>query len=407
MLKSVAVRVFAALLIVAVAGAGQATAGVPGEVAHSAMGGSTLMPTTAQFNSWTHWIVNHDSFVELSVGDDYDYDVRKVVDGDRGQATLHWKYSDDNHLLFRVRQFDLGGQNSNFVWGGTLENFFFSPAMLTGLVEVSNYNAYAEGQMLNLAWAKPMGNGGAFSIGVLYADAGYKYEDDEFEGNDKSGAFGVQATWGNGGGLDVAASFHSQSSTFGGTEDEDESSFTNFDVTARIDRGNGWVYQLGALMGSGSLEEFEADEFDVSLMGVMANVGRYLMDTDTGAVTAEFFVNYFSVKEEFGDDDEFTTSALAVPGTRVAAWTQLSRRFQIMGGANAYWSTTKFKDTDSEVEETETERGMTFSYSGGLAFVPNDNVRIEGQLEMGQLNRLLSLGNDSPLLTRVGATFTF
>ena len=405
MLKSVAVHVFAALLIVAVAGAGQATAGVPGEVAHSAMGGSTLMPTTAQFNSWTHWVVNHDNFVELSVGDG-SYSPEKTFGAGRGQAALHWKYNDNNHLLFRVRQFDLGGQNSNFVWGGTLENIFLSPAMLADMIPVSNYNGYAEGQMLNMAWAKPMGNGGAFSIGVLFADAGEKYEDTDVEANDKSGAFGAQVTWGNGDGLDLAASFHSLTSTFGASDAEDESSFTHFDVTARIDRGNGWVYQLGALMGSGSVEEFEEDAVDVSLMGVTANVGRHLMSTDTGAVTAEFFVNYFSLKQE-PVDVELTSSTMVVPGTRVAAWTQISKRFQVMAGANAYWSTMKEEFAAGEVEETESMRGMTFSYSGGLAFVPNDNVRIEGQLEMDQLNRLLSLGNTTPLLARVGATFVF
>ncbi len=406
MLKSVAVRVFAALLIVAMAGAGQATAGIPGEVAHSSMGGSTLMPTTAQFNSWTHWVVNHDNFVELSVGDGAFYGPVKDYGAGRGQAALHWKYNDNNHLLFRVRQFDLGGQNSNFVWGGTLENFFLSPAMLTDMIAVSNYNAYAEGQMLNLAWAKPMASGGAFSIGVLYADAGYKYEDNDGEANDKSGAFGAQVTWGNGNGFDLAASFHSQSSTFGPSDAEDENSFTHFDLTARIDRGNGWVYQLGALMGSGSIEEFEEEAFDVSLMGLTANVGRHLLSTDTGAVTTEFFVNYFSLKGEEGDFEN-TTSSLVVPGTRVAAWTQISKRFQVMAGANAYWGISKDKVTAGSDEETESERGMTFSYSGGLAFVPNDAVRIEGQLEMDRLNNLLSLGNDTPLLARVGATFAF
>ena len=74
-MKSGAFRVFLALLIVGVGG--QAVAGLPGETSHSAMSGSTLMETTAQFNSWTHWIVNQKDFVELSVSAD-GYPVRQA-----------------------------------------------------------------------------------------------------------------------------------------------------------------------------------------------------------------------------------------------------------------------------------------------------------------------------------------
>jgi hypothetical protein len=400
MFKSVAARVFAALLIAAVLGGGhaQAVAGLPGEVAHSAMGGSTLMPTTAQFNAWTHWIVNYDNFVELNVSDDY-YNGWKTGDQTTGQAALHWKYDDTNHLLFRVRQYDLGGQNSNFLWGGTLGAPFLSPQMLIDQISVSNYNAYREGQMLNLALARKLGGGGAFSIGLLFADAGYKDSaaDPEFE--DKSMAFGGQVTWGNGDGFDLAASLFRESSTYTVTDGELESDLMLFDLTARIDRGNDWVYQLGFVMGTGSV----VDD-DLSLMGVIGNVGRHLLHTDTGGVTAEFYLSYLSLKSEPEGEDEYKETGLTVPGTRVAAWAEISRRFQIMAGANAFWSTTKWEEGEGL---DESERGFSFSYSGGLAYTPTHNVRIEGELQMGALNNLLSLGNTTPLLTRVGATFLF
>lgn len=398
MFKSVAVRVFAALLIAAVlgGGSGQAVAGLPGEVAHSAMGGSTLMPTTAQFNSWTHWIVNYDNFVELNVSDSYEW---KTADQTTGQATLHWKYDDSNHLLFRVRQFDLGGQNSNFLWGGTLGAPVFTPQMLIDEISVSEYNAYRDGQMLNLALARKLAGGGAFSFGLLFADAGFKDSADDPEFEDKSTAFGGQVTWGNGDGFDLAASLFREGSTRTVTDGEIESDLLNFDVTARIDRGNDWVYQLGFVMATGSI----VDD-DVSLMGVVGNVGRHLLHTDTGGVTAEFYVNYLNLKNEPEGGDEYTENMLTVPGTRVAAWAEISRRFQIMAGANAFWTTTSWEEGEGL---DESERGFSFSYSGGLAYTPAHNVRIEGELQMGALNNLLSLGNTTPLLTRVGATFLF
>lgn len=397
-MTSVTVRVLLALLIVGIGG--QALAGLPGETSHSAMSGSTLMETTAQFNSWTHWIVNHENFVELSVGDDYLFD--KLNSG-RGQGTLHWKYNDNTHLLFRVRQYDLGGQNSNFLWGGTLERPFLSPAFL--FERVSGYNAYAQGQMINLALARPLSGGGAFSLGLLYADTGFKGEDED-EFNNKSGAFGAQATWGNGDGFDLAASVFNESATWGDTDAEDESSTMNFDLTARIARDNGWIYQAGFVMGSGSWQEFEDDEWDFGLMGLTANAGRFLVNNDMTDVTAEFFVHYLTYSWEVLDSEDETTSTV-VPGTRVACRTQLSKRWELMAGANAFWSQSKNTEIFADEEESESERGMDFFYSGGLAFSPSENVRIEGQLHMDELNNLLSLGNENQLLIRVGGTVTF
>jgi len=400
-MKSVAVRVFLALLIVGVGG--QAVAGLPGETSHSAMSGSTLMETTAQFNSWTHWIVNHENFVELSVGE-MEYMGPDKLGSGNGQGTLHWKYNDNNHLLFRVRQFDLGGQNSNFLWGGTLERPFLSPGYMFD--NISGYNAYTQGQMINLALARALSGGGAFSLGVLYADAGFKAEDPDDEFNNKSSAFGVQATWGNGDGFDLAASVHNESSTWGDTEAEDESSMMNFDLTARIARDNGWIYQAGFVMGSGSWQEFEDDEWDISLMGLTANAGRFLVDNDMTDVTAEFFVHYLTYTEEVTDFEDKTTSTV-VPGTRVACKTALSKRWELMAGANAFWSQGKNTETFDGDEASESERGMDFYYSGGLAFSPGENVRLEGQLHMGELNNLLSLGNQEQLLIRVGGTVGF
>ncbi|MBK6733636.1 MAG: hypothetical protein IPG61_06025 [bacterium] len=64
-------------------------------------------------------------------------------------------------------------------------------------------------------------------------------------------------------------------------------------------------------------------------------------------------------------------------------------------------------ETVVDDEASESEHGMDFFYSGGLAFSPSENVRLEGQLHMDELNNLLSLGNQNQLLIRVGGTVTF
>ena len=448
MMKFVALRVLAVVMLTAVVGVGHAAAGLPGEVAHSAMGGSTLMRTTAQLNAWTHWLVDHDNFVELNVSENYG---PGKSNGMAGQGSLHWKYDDSNHLFFRVRQNDLGGQASNFMWGGTLDSPFFQPAMfLDDIYGYDEPNALREGQMVNLAWARPLAGGGAFSVGLFIAASGNVYnevyEDDEDQGEwdweDVSNAFGAQVTWGNGNGLDVAASFMKGKSSYGweweengeafDENPEEEANLTLFDLNLRYERTNGWIYQLGAVMGTGTYTEndysdpdaVETDEVDYKVRGLTANVGRYLLDTDNAAVTAEFFVSYAARSTEVEIEDYDTAddllvykeqeSALVVPGTRVAFWSQISKRFYLMAGATALWTAQAEKEEGDYTngdpwtyEETDTYRSMQFYYSGGLAYVPNDRVRIEGQLDMGMLNNLLTLGNRDPLLLRVGGTFTF
>ncbi|MBK6733635.1 MAG: hypothetical protein IPG61_06020 [bacterium] len=150
------------------------------------------------------------------------------------------------------------------------------------------------------------------------------------EFNNKSNAFGVQATWGNGDGFDLAASVFNESATYGDTETEDESSMMNFDITARLARDNGWIYQAGVVMGSGSWQEFEEDEWDIGLMGVTANAGRFLVNNDMTDVTAEFFVNYLTYTEEVTDFEDETTNTV-IPGTRVACRTQLGQALRTDG----------------------------------------------------------------------------
>jgi hypothetical protein len=401
-----------ALALVSAAAVDFAHAGLPGEVAHSAMEGSTLMRTTAQFNSWTHWIVNHENFVELDTGL-YESEAGSPSEG---QATLHWKYNDSNHLLFRVRRDDLGGQNSNFLWGGSLGSQFFTPEAIVDAISVSSRNAYDMGQMLNLAWARQTGGGGAFSIGVLYGRDSEK-QDVAPTVEDGSQAFGGQFTWGNGAGIDIAASFFNESGKFeetdasGAATTDLESSFLNADLTVRIDRNQNWIWQFGGVFGNGKNKDNAAGSEDkLSLFGVIGNVGKYLLDANDGAVTAEFYAAYLNSKIDNNQDSaEDKTSTFVVPGMRVAAWHDLSSKFQLMAGADAFWviDTNDVKDDTGADSEKFSENTMDFSWAAGLAFMPMDNLRLEGEFNINNLDNILSLGNSDPLFFQLGGTLTF
>ncbi len=437
-----------------------------GEVAHSAMGGSTLIRTTASLNAWTHLIVEDDSFVELSVDDRFGGE-----DG-IGHATLHWKYDDGNHLLFQVRPGDLGAQNINYLWGGTLESPLLSPASLVDAIDVSDYNAYRDGQMLNVAWARPLDAGGAFSAGLFVARRGEMYTlesssagggssaAEERESENRSTAFGTQATWGSGNGLDLSLSITRESSVDNALrsewtngelrrdiKNEESGTFFSLGLAARYEPDSNWIFQFGGLIARGSSEAEDYDyrrnrtpneviltsypDVDYSLLGVVANAGRHLLESENAGVASEVFVSYLRGKhetqvierhgtDEYVYDTSYQIADMVVPGMRVSCWARISNRFRVMAGANAVW--TRMRDKEEAVltswpvgagllraegKETWSDYGMIYSYSGGLAYCPGDRFRLEGQFAMNQLHRILSLGNTTPLLVRVGGTYSF
>ena len=80
-----------------------------------------------------------------------------------------------------------------------------------------------------------------------------------------------------------------------------------------------------------------------------------------------------------------------------------------MAGADAFWviDTNDVKDADGADSEKFSENTMDFSWAAGLAFMPMDNLRLEGEFNINNLNNILSLGNSDPLFFQLGGTLTF
>ncbi len=369
--------------------------GQAGEVSHSAMMGSTLMNTSAQLNTWTHWAKDYGNYSELntqSLGSGGPYGP---------QGTLIWDYDDDNTLLFRVRDMDLGSQNSRFMFGS------MTP-LLSGSagVNAGGYNALTNGQVVNLALARNLTNG-AFSIGGFFADNGTK--DNTANTEQSSTAFGAQFTWGNGNGFDVATSFAKGSTTNNnGTTDLGNDDLM-FDAYGRYTH-NDWIYQFGGFIGSGSIERdaggtIESDDF--SSFGALLNVGQMLKDDADGQVSAEFYLQYMTSKFEPTAGGKDQNKNFAVPGLRTACSQKVSDHFGVILGADAYHIFGSNENTIVGNENDTSMSGFNFDWSGGIFWENEAGFRVTGEFVQNNLDKAFSLGNDSPLVSRLEATFKF
>jgi hypothetical protein len=368
--------------------------GQAGEVSNSAMMGSTLMNTSAQLNTWTHWATGYGNYTEINT--------QSLNSGSAGpQATLIWDYDDANTLLFRVRDMDLGSQSTGFMFGSMAPQ-------LSSYTGISSYNALTNGQLINVALARELTNG-AFSIGGFFADNGEK--DNGSDPNEELGssAFGAQFTWGNGNGFDVAVSVAKGSTTDNdGTNDLSDDALM-FDAFGRYTR-NEWIYQFGGFIGSGS-DEFvggsgiESDDF--SNLGLLVNVGQMLKDDADGQVSAEFYGMYLTGKDEPQGGGEDKDTGILFPGLRSACSLKVSDHFGILLGADGYYGITGNENTIVGSENDMDFTGFNFDWSGGIFWENEDGFRVTGEFVQSNLDKAFSLGNDEPLVSRLEATFGF
>jgi hypothetical protein len=368
--------------------------GQAGEVSHSALMGSTLINTSAQLNTWTHWAKNYGNYTEINT--------QSLNGGPYGpQGTLIWDYDDNNTLLFRVRDMDLGSQNTGFMFGP-------SAPMLSDFTGISSYNAATNGQMINMALARNLTQG-AFSVGAFVADNTAKDNGSTPNTEMGSKAFGGQFTWGNGQDLDVAVSFSHGATTDNDGTIELKDSANIFDAYGRY-MHNQWIYQFGGYFGSGTDEYDNAgtvESDDVNAMGLMVNVGQLLKDDADGQVSAEFYLQYMADKYKPAGGGEDKYSDIYFPGMRTACTQKVSDHFGVLLGADASWGIMGHTDdiggatTDTKYTE------FNFDWSGGIFWENADGFRVTGEFVQNNLDYAFSLGNDVALVSRLEATYKF
>jgi hypothetical protein len=384
-MKSAFWRSIAVVALVAVpmmANANDATIG--SEVANSAMYGGTLMNTTAIFNVFPHLVTGNGTGVELNTMNS-------------GAGKIWWEAYDELWLTMDVGLMNYGMSGSAFMWGNGWN--FVNP--YAGSAIFSNFN------MVNLGIAKPLSGGGAWAVGVKLAPFGGVESTDAADVTDEINAtgYGFNGSWGNGDGLHVGGEFAmTKFETVDGTADEtDEQSTMGFGVTGRYDTDL-YIYQANfAYTTDGLSGDNFAEDDDTTALGFMVNAGRYLKNEVDGQATAEFGIGWASFGNEVGDvtDD---SSAFLLPAVRVSAWEKIGDYFGLMGGLG-FTHAFLGNEFDDGTDTTEDKlAGSTFDWSAGLFFQPTDNVRLDARFESGNLNQVLSLGNDSPLVMYLGAT---
>jgi len=370
------------------ASANDATIG--SEVANNAMYGGTLMNTTAIFNAFPHMVVNNGTGVELNTMGD-------------GMGKVWWEAYDELWLTMDAGRMDYGMSGSAFMWGNGWS-----------LVNPFDGTAFEDAMMVNLGIAKPTANGGGWAVGVKLAPTGGSEFTPEganpVTGEQNVTGYGVNGSWGNGDGLHIGAEWATNSieDVSGDPAITEEMSNMGFGVNARFDTDT-WIYQGNFTYISAS----ETDDTptpvvpddDTTALAFEANAGRYLKNEVDGQTSAEFGLGWVSASNEF-DVDKDDVSAFLLPAVRVSAWEMIGDYFGLMGGLGFthVMATNTSDDSTVEGEEESKFNGSFFDWSAGLFFQPTDNVRIDARFEEGNLNQILSTGNNQPLVMYLGVT---
>lgn len=379
--RSIAVVALVAIPVMANAN----DASIGSEVATDAMYGATLMNTTAVFNAFPHMVVENGTGVELNTMGD-------------GFGRVWWEAYDGTWLTMDIGRMDYGLSGSSFLWGQGYS-----------VLEPFDSTVFESAMFVNMGIARPLSGGGAWALGIKLAPFG-GIEENPAGGTSaelNTTGYGVNASWGNGDGLHLsgewAMSKVEQVDYFQAGTDEDKN--MGFGVSARYDTDM-YVYQGNFVWGTG---ELSGDNFDPSTdftaFGFMAEAGRYLKNDVDGQATAEFGLGWTKSKEETGDAVNFDDTGFLLPSVRVAAWEKISRRFGLMGGVGFTHVFDTYKEDPTGTAEDETKtNGSLWDWSAGLFFQPTETVRIDARFQEGNLNQILSLGNDQPLVFYLGAT---
>lgn len=383
-MKSAFWRSFAVVALVAMPAMANANdASIGSEVATNAMYGATLMNTTAVFNAFPHMVVDHGTGVELNTMGD-------------GFGRVWWEAYDNTWLTMDVGRMDYGLSGTSFMWTGMASGLVFQ-----GSPVFENYN------MVNLGMARATSGGGSWAVGARLAPfGGSKFTGADPETENNATGYGFNASWGNGDGLDLGGEFawtklENITTPAAGAETKDESTDTGFGVNGRYTTDM-YIYQASFLFANGSTKgDSFTDEQKTTDLGVYASAGRFLKNDVEGQATAEFGLGWVKDKYEEGDfKDE--NSAFFLPAVRVAAWEKISRRFGLMGGvgfAHAFG-----KETIDPAGTEDKNTGSVWDWSAGLFFQPTENVRIDARFQEANLDQVLSLGNQEPLVFYLGTT---
>ena len=385
-MKSAFWRSIAVVALVAVpmmANANDATIG--SEVANDALYGGTLMNTTAIFNAFPHLVTSNGTGVELNTMGD-------------GMGKVWWEAYDELWLTMDVGRSDYGLEGAAFMWG----------AGYSLLEPFEGSDTFTRSNFLNLGIAKPTSGGGAWALGVKLAPFGGTEEtvgDVTDEINDTG--YGFNGSWGNGNGLHIGAEFAMTTLEFvdaGDPADVLEFSDMGFGVNARFDTSS-YIYQGSFVYTTNSISETSLEDIDTNVFGIEVNAGRYLKNEVDGQTSAEFGLAWAAVSEEQADitDDG---SLFLFPAVRVPSWEMITDRFGLMGGVgfSHAFASDKLEGGDGTIPEEDKFAGAQFDWSAGLFFQPSDNVRIDARFQEGNLNNVLSLGNQEELVLFLGTT---
>lgn len=356
----------------------------------------------------------------------------RSLEGDGWAEFVSQNYADDGsngdgfgRLIVPFGDYRIGFEVNNGAVGSSVFNYssngapYLSGPTIGGFISgqvIGDYNGFWAGQMISVKGAAAAGAGAA-SVGFgIFSDS---FEDNDDEENEEATGFNLNGSWGNGapgaaGTIEIAAEFTTHKYKEEGFATNDELDGNHYSVNARYS-----VSDDSHLEGSFTkLSSDESDDDDTTANvehGITAMKLGYVRDLveaeDHGSVVELYFA-YSQTTEEEDDAAEASQSNTMFPGWRFSSWHQVKDNWKIFVGVGSTYTwalseedpdgTNTSWDTDSERQGDD-----SFSWTAGLGFDPNDHIGLEFFLATENLDKAISLGNDTALIGGIGAHGSF
>jgi hypothetical protein len=432
MMRSAFWRAFALTMLVALASPvlilhnAQATLS---ETSHAAIGGSLLIPTTAEFDAFPYMALGHSVLVEGTTGvSTWPYDASGAgIGAHDGQVKLVTAMGDDWALQFQANNRAFGARLAEYAWHGTAS---FRPFMMPfsppgpGALSTLNFFDYRGGQSNYDAYTNSRfdvdlvgraGDGG-WSVGLFNGAQALITKTPEPERNDNDAVIGARGSFGTGHGLNLSGevSFESYNNEFAATtgttvEKLDGNTFTvtGFGTWRLGEDEQDWTLFGAGHFASGSAKRNDdgraaIEDENHSLFAFEAGAGKLLVNDPDGQVSAEVFLDIIAGKQDLpGDNAEASAAALALPGANVGFWHHLGGPFRIMGGALMNYRAKGYTEDDTNGDRVAEEgfAELMFRYTLGLGMdLADDKVALDVQVHPEGVPQILSFGNPDNLI---------
>lgn len=361
------------------------------EAKHTALNGSLLHSTSAELNAFAHKGAAMSNFVEITTG-------QYPFDSSNGHGRLLFGVGESMKFQLQANDNGFPARGIDYFSGGTsgssvVSDWFSDPAQIFDMDVIGGSD--------DLSW----------SGGLSLAQSKDEVTTDDTVKDNTTG-FGIRASVGSEQ-FDAGAEFAKTSLTHENPAEDPSKVETNETMFGAYAQMHMEEWQLiGALAVGSTDDDNDATADDPSMVAFLAAAGYHFRNDDDGHVTGQLHVQYVKTSDNFdaGDNEFVDETNFYVPGVEVAVDHRIGERFRVYAAADASWVMTTVDTVNAaDVDDTQEDKtsSYAFDWTAGLGFSIFDNVQLDFVLQTDNLDQLLSLGNQEPLIGQISANVTY